>query len=54
MRAIILDTETNKLNGYPIEIAYVPFSLDNGQVFIQKDDVFNRYYSCPEPIDLVA
>ncbi|MBV6573865.1 3'-5' exonuclease, partial [Acinetobacter baumannii] len=24
MKAIILDTETNKLNGYPIEIAYAP------------------------------
>ncbi|MFX6918839.1 3'-5' exonuclease, partial [Acinetobacter baumannii] len=25
MKALILDTETNTLNGYPIEIAYTPF-----------------------------
>ena len=31
--------ETNKLNGYPIEIAYAPFSLENGQLLVHKDEV---------------
>ncbi|KAB0302434.1 3'-5' exonuclease, partial [Klebsiella pneumoniae] len=36
------------------EIAYAPFSLENGQLLVHKDEVFNRFYSCPEPIDLEA
>ncbi|MCF4702757.1 3'-5' exonuclease, partial [Acinetobacter baumannii] len=54
MKALILDTETNTLNGYPIEIAYTPFSFENGQIQIHKDHAFSRYFSCPEPIDLEA
>ncbi|MDT1913493.1 3'-5' exonuclease, partial [Acinetobacter baumannii] len=54
MKALILDTETNTLNGYPIEIAYTPFSFENGQIQIHKDYAFSRYFSCPEPIDLEA
>ncbi|HFF4154688.1 TPA: 3'-5' exonuclease, partial [Acinetobacter baumannii] len=47
MKALILDTETNTLNGYPIEIAYTPFSFENGQIQIHKDYAFSRYFSCP-------
>ncbi|MCU4521977.1 3'-5' exonuclease [Acinetobacter ursingii] len=54
MNAIILDTETNKLNGYPIEIAYAPCSFEQGVFNINHDMVFDEYFSCPEPISLGA
>ncbi|WP_336148260.1 3'-5' exonuclease [Acinetobacter ursingii] len=54
MNAIILDTETNKLNGYPIEIAYTPCSFEQGVLNINHEMVFDEYFSCPEPISLGA
>ena len=54
MTAIILDTETNKMHGYPIEIAYVPANIENGEVKIRKAAIFQKYYSCDEPISLGA
>lgn len=55
MKAIILDTETNTLNGYPIEIAHVPVSfLENGELVVEKEACFDEYFSCPEPIDFGA
>lgn len=55
MKAIILDTETNNLNGYPIEIAHVPVSfLENGELLVEKEACFDEYFSCPEPIDFGA
>lgn len=55
MTAIILDTETNNLNGYPIEIAHVPVSfLENGELLVDKEACFDEYFSCPEPIDFGA
>lgn len=54
MSALILDTETHDLNGYPIEIAYAPCSFEQGVLVINQGGVFDEYFSCPEPIALGA
>ena len=54
MNALILDTETHDLNGYPIEIAYAPCSFEQGVLVINQEQVFDEYFSCPEPIALGA
>ena len=54
MSALILDTETHDLNGYPIEIAYAPCSFEQGVLVINQGEVFDEYFSCPEPIALGA
>ncbi|MCH7338165.1 conserved hypothetical protein [Acinetobacter proteolyticus] len=55
MSAIILDTETHDMNGYPIEIAHVPVSfLDSGELTVDKDACFDGYFSCPKPISYGA
>ncbi|ENV09506.1 hypothetical protein F966_02164 [Acinetobacter higginsii] len=49
MSAIILDTETHDMNGYPIEIAHVPVSfLESGELSVDKDACFDEYFSCPK------
>lgn len=54
MSALILDTETNDLHGYPIEIAYVPCAFAQGALEIDQSQAFDEYYSCPAPIALGA
>ena len=54
MSALILDTETHDLNGYPIEIAYAPCSFEQGVLVINQGEVFDEYFSCPKPIALGA
>lgn len=54
MNAIILDTETNTVNGYPIEIAYAPCSFEQGVLQFNQADLFDEYFSCPEPISFGA
>ncbi|KGT48405.1 putative quorum-sensing-regulated virulence factor [Acinetobacter sp. HR7] len=54
MKAIILDTETNTINGFPIEIAYAPVIFDQGHLFFKSDLVIDQFYSCPEPISYGA
>ncbi|MFW1952031.1 putative quorum-sensing-regulated virulence factor [Acinetobacter beijerinckii] len=54
MSAIILDTETHDMNGYPIEIAHVPVSFEEGALFVEKEYAFDEYFSCPEPISYGA
>ncbi|EFF82144.1 exonuclease [Acinetobacter haemolyticus ATCC 19194] len=54
MSAIILDTETHDMNGYPIEIAHVPVSFEEGVLFVEKKYAFDEYFSCPEPISYGA
>lgn len=53
-KALILDTETHTLNGYPIEIAFAPCAFAQGVLVINQDQVFDEYFSCPEPISLGA
>lgn len=48
--SIILDTETHDLNGYPIEIAYAPVALHNGQLLLDKSQIFDQYYQVGEKI----
>ncbi len=45
MQAIILDTETHKLNGYPIEIAYAPIQIENGKLSLDRSQIFDQLYS---------
>ena len=54
MNALILDTETNKLSGYPIEIAHISCSFEQGVLQIESNSAFDEYFSCPEPIELGA
>ncbi|APV34811.1 3'-5' exonuclease [Acinetobacter soli] len=54
MNAVILDTETNTLNGLPIEIAYVPFDLKGGSASIYADQAFEQRYSCGQPVSFAA
>ncbi len=54
MTTLILDTETNTLNGYPIEIAHVPVAFVDGVLVANKDACFDEYFSCPEPISYGA
>lgn len=50
MSAIILDTETHDMKGYPIEIAFGPCSFEQGELWFDQGKVFDEYFSCPEPI----
>lgn len=55
MNALILDTETHDMNGYPIEIAHVPCDFNQFGTFqIVNDLLFDEFYSCPEPISFAA
>ena len=55
MNALILDTETHDMNGYPIEIAHVPCDFNKlGVLQIIDDLLFDKFYSCPEPISFGA
>ncbi|WOE32784.1 MULTISPECIES: 3'-5' exonuclease [unclassified Acinetobacter] len=54
MNAVILDTETHALNGYPIEIAYMPCSFEQGMLVADINQAFDEFFSCPEPISLGA
>lgn len=53
-QALILDTETHDLNGYPIEIAHVPCLLPDGILWVNFEKIFSEYYSCPAPISFAA
>ncbi|MDM1771068.1 putative quorum-sensing-regulated virulence factor [Acinetobacter indicus] len=50
MKAIILDTETHTINGYPIEIAYAPCFFKEGALEFDSSHLFDEYFSCPKPI----
>ncbi len=54
MHAIILDTETHTLNGQPIEIAYAPIELQQGQLSLDKSQIFDQLYQVDEPISYAA
>lgn len=53
-QALILDTETNKLNGRPIQIAYAPCSFEHGKLQFNMNAVFDQLYNCGEKIDFGA
>lgn len=54
MNAIILDTETHSINGFPIEIAYAPCSFEQGAMGFKHSEVYDEFFSCPEPISYGA
>lgn len=43
--SLILDTETHSLNGFPIEISYMPVTLDETGLQIQQDQIYDEYFS---------
>ncbi|KAA8734374.1 3'-5' exonuclease [Acinetobacter qingfengensis] len=43
--SLILDTETHTLNGYPIEIAYLPITLEQQILHTDQTGIFDEYYS---------
>ena len=45
MQAIILDTETHTLNGLPIEIAYAPIGIENAKLSLDREKMFDQFYS---------
>lgn len=45
MQAIILDTETHTLNGFPIEIAYAPIQVEQGKLSLDRNQIFDQLYS---------
>ncbi|MBF7681997.1 DUF3820 family protein [Acinetobacter sp. B5B] len=54
MQSIILDTETHTLNGLPIEIAYAPICLEQGQLTLTKEKIFDQLYSIDQPISFAS
>jgi len=54
MSAYIADTETNTLEGYPIEIAYVPCAFVDGLISVDGSKIFDEYFSCPDAISFAA
>lgn len=48
MKALILDTETHDLNGYPIEIAHMEYQFIDGVGTTIKESLFDEYYSMNE------
>ena len=55
MNTLILDTETHDMHGYPIEIAHVPCGFNQlGSFQVIDDLLFDKFYSCPEPISFGA
>ncbi len=54
MSAIILDTETHTIDGYPIEISHSPCSFEQGVLKVDHSHNFDQYFSCPEPISYGA
>lgn len=54
-QTLIIDTETHKLHGAPIEIAHMQCSFQDGVLFTcEKEFVYDEYFSCDEPISLGA
>lgn len=48
MSAIILDTETHDLHGYPIEIAHMKYDFENGTPKAYVKEIYDEYFSLPE------
>lgn len=44
-QAIILDTETNTLDGLPIQIAYGACAIENAELAFDKSAIFDQLYS---------
>lgn len=43
--SLILDTETHRLNGNPIEIAYAPIQLDQRGLTVNKSLIYDEYFA---------
>lgn len=52
--AVILDTETHKLEGRAIEVAFFPLGLSSGKAVLQRNQSYNQRFNPLEPIDITA
>lgn len=50
MKALILDTETHDLHGFPIEIAHMEYVFIDGVGAAIKESIFDEYYSMNEGV----
>ncbi len=46
--SLVLDTETHSLNGYPIEVAYIPVHLDTQGLHYQSEQIYDEFFSLDE------
>lgn len=54
IESIILDTETNSLNGLPIQISYIPCSLEQGDLDVNQSSIFDQLFNCGEKIEFAS
>ena len=47
-QSLILDTETHELNGFPIEIAYVPCDIQANELILNDALIYDEYFSLEE------
>lgn len=52
LQSLILDTETHSLNGYPIEIAYVPVQLDQHGLRFDEAKIYDQYFSLDQGLTI--
>ena len=50
--SLILDTETHALHGFPIEIAYVPSTLDASGLKLVENLIYDEYFSLDEDTEI--
>ncbi|MFU8924831.1 putative quorum-sensing-regulated virulence factor [Acinetobacter puyangensis] len=49
---LILDTETHRLNGLPIEIAYAPIQLDQRGLTVNESLIYDEYFSLDQDTEI--
>ena len=54
MQNLIIDTETNSLEGLPIQISYMPCDISQGDVSFDPLSIFDQLFSVGEKIDFAA
>lgn len=51
-QSLILDTETHALNGFPIEIAYLPCAINSSGLHIDEGNIYDEYFSIDAGLEL--
>lgn len=51
-RSLILDTETHNLHGFPIEIAYVPCTIEQYELLIDEPNIYDQYFSLESGVEI--
>ncbi|GAA5007381.1 DUF3820 family protein [Acinetobacter puyangensis] len=50
--SLVLDTETHRLNGNPIEIAYAPIQLDQRGLMVNESLIYDEYFSLDQDTEI--